>query len=512
MRPIQPHTLTSRPFRSGVLGGGLTNPLLANTMPGLTTFIPRNQLHRPTPSKRPRVEDDAADDRPVLPPVAEASTVRQGVPGAAMPPMMQSPPRVQRAIHDRKPTSPVWRHLEQRRDETNKLVGGFCAACNMLIPVGKKNSLTSIRSHIASRHKDWKLDEDVPEKSEIDEWTAERQWRANRAVAYCMLRDNNPLRFIERTGFKFMMSEVAPGFKPVSRGTIVKDHVMPLYTEHVVDFKAKIRSIDALMIVIDCWKPPHGAGSTHNRGVIGVSVVGLDEDWVRFSYALGVRRVMDHHTATELKRVVSTVVNEEYGIPSNKILATGSDNHPTECLVCTKILEASSAHRDATHHVRCLAHTIDLSISDAFKAVPTAAAALKAVHEVVSAFSARRLLSDRLIVAQRSDGIVPPLHIVMDAKHRWNSIPDMFERVLKLFKYLDKVLNDDGSVECRSLRDELEKAVPLVAAMQPLLIACREATDAMEGDNGLLSALIPAVDVLEGKLNISFRFALELRC
>jgi hypothetical protein len=100
----------------------------------------------------------------------------------------------------------------------------------------------------------------------------------------------------------------------------------------------------------------------------------------------------------------------------------------------------------------------------------------------------------------------------MDAKHRWNSIPDMFERMLKLFKYLDKVLNDDGSVECRSLRDELEKAVPLVAAMQPLLIACREATDAMEGDNGLLSALIPAVDVLEGKLNVSFRFALELRC
>jgi hypothetical protein len=182
------------------------------------------------------------------------------------------------------------------------------------------------------------------------------------------------------------------------------------------------------------------------------------------------------------------------------------------CDNCTKSAFLTAWQRD----IRDCPHTIHLAVTDAVDGLPVVQRIVHTVRKVVNVFAKRRLISERLEELQSKLEAGSATVLIQDVSVRWNSVLDSLERVYSLRKDISdaiqaeiRALGNSQAKDAVKTREKLGRVSMLFTVAQidiPFLITilkpCKQASDAMEGDDGYVSQLIRVIDKLEKDLAV----------
>jgi hypothetical protein len=395
------------------------------------------------------------------------------------------------------------------RDD-NKLTGGKCSICGIFIADHGTHSYDGHVSYHTSKG-------DIAKPTAVAHLERDTESRYNFALAVATVLNHWPLSTCDTDGFRLFMGVVRPEWHVPSRHTLFRSYLRALYADFHFDLVDTLRRDCVFSIQFDAWKAGKAPGSNKHRGFVGITFCTIDGEWKQHVACIAIRRLKGSHTEKQILKLLKKVINIEYGISWFKVASLHTDNHNTECGVAAKICAESSGR---TVHIRDFPHTVHLAVTDVVDGVPEVKHMAHVVRKIVGVFAKRRLVSERLesIHSKLQDGSASTL--VQEVSVRWNSLLDSLERIYKLRDDVTTAINDElkslGQSQAKDvvkLRDKLSRLVTqfnVVKINLPFLITilrhCKQASDAMEGDDGFVSQLIRVVDKLELKLHVRSMF------
>ncbi|XP_055961870.1 uncharacterized protein LOC130015546 [Mercurialis annua] len=149
--------------------------------------------------------------------------------------------------------SAVWDHFENIFDDDGRVVSAKCLYCAKVYQCHSKiNGTSTLRAHMLACLKNPQSKQtrqtlltlqtvncnaldDVGDKVNIGAWKF-CQDAIREALAYMIIVDELPLRFVEGIGFRKLMSTTCPRFKIPSRWTVTRD-VFKLYADEKIKLK-----------------------------------------------------------------------------------------------------------------------------------------------------------------------------------------------------------------------------------------------------------------------------------
>ncbi|XP_060874403.1 E3 SUMO-protein ligase ZBED1-like [Metopolophium dirhodum] len=157
-----------------------------------------------------------------------------------------------------------------------------------------------------------------------------------------------------------------------------------------------------------------------NKGYITVTCHFIFDDKL-YSPVLATREVHGAHTGENIAAVLSEIFNE-WEI-NNKIVTIVSDNG-------ANIKNAINIHLQKYHHP-CVAHTLNLSVSEAITNNTELSQVLKSCKIIVGHFKHSTFANEKLKNYQIQMGL-PQLKVKQDVPTRWNWSLIMMERLLEI--------------------------------------------------------------------------------
>ena len=197
----------------------------------------------------------------------------------------------------------------------------------------------------------------------------------------------------------------------------------------------------------------------------------------------------ERHTAGNLS-IVLTNATDQWGL-AGKVSACVHDNASNMVLANTGLEWDSQP---------CFAHTLQLAINDGFK--------LNQINHVVS--SGNRLVShfhhstvatESLKQKQQQQNL-PEHKLVQFCRTRWNSIHDMFERLLEQRWAVSAVLSDRTVTQLSDTRtlEQTDDSWTVMEELLPVLHSLKCATTALCGESGVsISMIYPVTATLLSK-------------
>ena len=214
------------------------------------------------------------------------------------------------------------------------------------------------------------------------------------------------------------------------------------------------------------------------------------EGWELKSAILQTRAMPERHTGENLSNVLKAAV-ESWGI-ADKVQVCVHDNASNIVLAHTRFLDWESH--------RCFAHTLQLAINDGFTEVQAISRAVGAAAHLVAHFNQSTVATEALKARQRPRDLVEKDHrLIQYCKTRWNSICDMFERLLEQRWAVSAVLSD-RNITSLSLARTLELTDDnwhIIEEILPVLLALKKGTTAVCGEKSVsISTVYPITSTL----------------
>ena len=211
------------------------------------------------------------------------------------------------------------------------------------------------------------------------------------------------------------------------------------------------------------------------------------ESWTVKSAILQTRAMPERHTAENMANVLQAAV-ESWGI-ADKVDVCVHDN-------ATNIVLANSRYLEWESH-RCFAHTLQLAIDDGFK-VGAITSAVWAAARLVSHFHHSTAATQALKMKQQDQNL-PDHRLIQHVKTRWNSIYDMFERLLEQRWAITAVLSDREVTKLSDARtlEPVDTNWHIMEEMLPVLKSLKGATTAVCGEKDVwISTVYPITATL----------------
>ena len=245
--------------------------------------------------------------------------------------------------------------------------------------------------------------------------------------------------------------------------TCVTRYLDLLYDKEKTAVLGALKEASGVALTTDMWT------SGANEGYFTLTAHFLDE-WNLKNFVLATREMKERHTGTNIAAELSTVT-KEFGIKSEDVTALVTDN-ASNMTLCTNEL--------GWPHLRCFAHTLQLSIRSAFDSNKTITNTILHAKKLVSHFKRSTLATNELHSVQRDQNI-PEHNLIIDCPTRWNSTYDMFSRLVEQRVPIYSVLHDPKVIKpdvCRSL--ELSQVQwEVIECMVPVLEPLYKATSVM---------------------------------
>ncbi|KAK7901339.1 hypothetical protein WMY93_018108 [Mugilogobius chulae] len=282
-------------------------------------------------------------------------------------------------------------------------------------------------------------------------------------ICHMIEKDMMPISMVEGPGFRELMSLVQPSYKMPSRSAITR-RIEKRYEDKKNTVKEQLRLADWVALTTDCWT------ALNTESYLTVTSHLISVDWDLKSFVLLTESMSVCHTADNLREKLIEAVG--------KWVLTG---RVTAC-VHDKAKNIVAANRQADwHSVPCFAHTLQLAINDGFAV--HLHRVISAAAKLVSHFNHSTVASKAL--ERKQDQMKLPTHkLIQSCKSRWNSVCEMFERLLEQRWVVTAVLSDRTVTKQQDarhleLRDEYWQ---LMEDVVPTLTALKCATTAMSAE------------------------------
>jgi hypothetical protein len=258
----------------------------------------------------------------------------------------------------------------------------------------------------------------------------------------------------------------------------------------------ELQSQKSLAFTTDTWT------SCATEGYLTLTAHFIDHLWKLRYYVLATIEVKDHHTGENLANEIKSIV-ENFGLSNIPVSGITTDNAAN--------MVTMTSHLN-WQHIRCFAHTLQLSVKAGLK-IKDISNAAAAARKLVGHFKKSSLASNELNSRQKQLDL-PQHSLLQDVPTRWNATYAMFEwfleQLLAIFAVLHNTsITSPADAQVLELSDKVWKVVEdLVPVLKPLQVA----TTTISGTSfPTLSIVYPIVlGLLKNHLSVRYEDAAVL--
>ncbi|CAN1215282.1 Putative AC transposase [Linum perenne] len=225
--------------------------------------------------------------------------------------------------------------------------------------------------------------------------------------------DELPFRFVEHLGFNYFMSIACPRFIMPSRRTVTRDS-----WDFYLDMKAKLKEVfmvceGRICLTTDTWT------SIKQMNYMCLTAHFIDRDWKLRKKIIGFRQVFSHKGTTIAEAIMACL--DEWGI--DKVFSITMDNASSNDTAIQHIKSLFDNRNTSVCdgqflHVRCVAHIINIVVSDGLGEISTSVRKIREAVRYVKQSPARlQKFYDFVAVEDRES----KKSLCLDVPTRWNS-------------------------------------------------------------------------------------------
>ncbi|XP_050222749.1 zinc finger BED domain-containing protein RICESLEEPER 3-like [Mercurialis annua] len=374
--------------------------------------------------------------------------------------------------------SVVWDHFNPIKDPDGVIIQAKCSYCARVYNChAKKNGTSTLRGHMLRCTKHPHSLEtrqallsfqpvvnvgQVPntgvDMCTVSNWKFDQE-AIRQDIAYMVIVDELPLKFVEKQGFKKLMSIACPKFRMPSRWTINRD----CYSMFVLE-KQKLKSFlktntQRVSLTSDAWT------SNQRINYMCVTVHFIDNDWKLHKKIISFVPC-SRHKGEYLSKALETCLLE-WGLKNvfSVTLDNAENNTAAMSFFMKKMLSwGSSPARCKYAHMRCIAHILNLVVSDGLK---ESGSSFEKVRGAVRYIKNSPLRLSKFKECKESTEIVCKRSLCLDVPTRWNSTYLMLDTALMYQKVFEEYEERESSFK-KDLGDE----VPAIADWENVRELC----------------------------------------
>ena len=299
----------------------------------------------------------------------------------------------------------------------------------------------------------------------------------NRAVAYFLAKDMQPVYTVEKSGFKFLVSKLNPRYSLPSRKNFTEVEIPKLYVE-VRDtvVKTKLAEMEFFAATTDLWT------SRAKHPYLSLTVHFLDPSWSLQAITLETVPLFEDHSGQNIAEALVDVLGN-WCLELAKLVATTTDNG-SNFIAAFNSLEWI--------RISCFGHNLDLAINKALN-VEHVHRAVKGCCSLVEVFS-RSWKKTRDFREKQVQLGLEEHKLIGDVATRWGSTYNIVSQIVEQQQAICAVLAEDRKDWHRMpSENEFSTLESLVEVLKPLSVF----TDALSGENHVtVSALRPLLNHL----------------
>jgi len=249
-----------------------------------------------------------------------------------------------------------------------------------------------------------------------------RQEKITALLSKVIVSNMLPLSLVDDPAFRELMSFVEPNYKVPCRQTLTK-RLESTKTEVAKVVEEELESASAISITTDLWT------SINNDAYISVTASYITPQWELKARTLNNLPMEERHTQTNISaRLLDVAQSWNIASKVKAVLHDGASN----------MKDAGSTN--SWTDIGCAAHKLHLAVINSMGIDKVTNSALSkcvgAASRLVGHFSHSALAETELAKRQQAMAITgengQPLKLVQHVKTRWNSVFDMFQRLVKL--------------------------------------------------------------------------------
>lgn len=376
--------------------------------------------------------------------------------------------------------SPAWDHFEIQKNDAR------CKICGATFKYS--SSTTSLNYHLKSAHPIVLGESSGGSQPTLPEMVAKRKCNDQRRegitqrISNMVSKDILPLSIVDGQGFQELIAYIEPGYSMPSRGTITA-RTEKRYKAKKSELKTRLARATVVALTTDCWT------SLTAESYITVTCHWM-EDWEMKSAVLLTKGMPKSHTADNLAEKLNDAV-DDWGL-TGRVVACVHDN-------ARNIVLANNPDRVNWMSVACYAHTLQLAVNDGF--TPHLKPVIAAAGRLVGHFHHSSKATEALKAKQQAMGLTTETDetddenenqkqtdkhkLIISCKTRWNSVCDMFDRLVEQRWAVCAVLSDrtvTKHTDARTLELK-DDDWQLMEDVAPVLDALKCATTAMSTES-----------------------------
>lgn len=379
---------------------------------GGATSSMMNHMSRQHPSTTPLIDED---EKPVICTVQcieEESAANSDIMQVAImsPNMNLTANPTERDYGERKrlKRSSVWDIFIKVDDEVH------CTMCDTKLKY--RSSTTSMMYHIKNKHPDTMPNDGVSLATHAE---------VTELISRMIEKDMLPINVVSGDGFRELLAYTVHNYKMPSAGDITR-LIEGHFHEKVEELVVQLGRVEKVALTADFWT------ALPFQRYISVFCSFITEDWQGRSAVLQTHKLpSDSHSTTDsvTERLLSTV--QTWGI-AGKVTACVHNN-------TQDILSARACAHVNWDYATCFATTLQLAVSDGLS--EDLVRIIVAAGKLVKHFN-HSLLASEALEQKQVQMCLPQHKLIQSSKARWDTICDMFERLLEQRWAIKAVLSD----------------------------------------------------------------------
>lgn len=309
-------------------------------------------------------------------------------------------------------------------------------------------------------------------------WTTDhpKQTSITCALVKMIVRDMEPLRIVERTGFKAFMKHLYPLYQMPTRRSIACK-INELYTDVQVQIKNSIaQSLTNISLTTDCWTsrgkdaymcvtahwiaPPRKQAvlsiekleGSHTASALTERLHSIIDKWILQDRSqIGLALVEPNDLTDQLSVHQCSIIHTENAISDESVVSVSTcqvvaeENDAedqngsvtvsfvsSDCGANIKKAIEDGAKERGYEYIPCAAHTIHNVVKDSLRKRSDVCNLIGQVRAIITRISRATVINDKFREIQKKMGRKQPLRLIVDVVTRWNSTYDMLARAVEL--------------------------------------------------------------------------------
>ncbi|XP_050231416.1 zinc finger BED domain-containing protein RICESLEEPER 2-like [Mercurialis annua] len=386
-------------------------------------------------------------DAPVNPEVVVDGPTQQQVQGPQPQPEAANA-RKRKPMHKR---SVVWEHYESVNDDMGRVVSAKCLYCARVYEChSKRNGTSTLRAHMLaclknpnSKHTRQAL-LTMPNVQHVNDgnlvnvgvWKFSQE-AVRESLAFMIVVDELPLRFVDGMGFRKLMNTACPRFKIPSRWTMNRD-IFNLFASEKLKLKSFLKDhSQRVSITTDTWT------SIQRINYMCVTCHWIDDSWKLHKAIISFIPVSGHRGEYIAKSLENCVL--DWGVKNvfSITMDNASSNDVAVGVFRKKLISWGTGVAKGKYlHMRCIAHILNLVVSDGLKDVNVS---VKKVRDAVRYIRNSPARLKKFKESADFVGVESKKCLCLDVPTRWNSTYLMLHTAALYEKVFEKYDEDESS-------------------------------------------------------------------